>query len=231
MSDTEELNESELGTLEHWEKIYDEEINNFQEYGDVGEIWFGKNNAFKLIKCIEELNISKSDPIIDLGCGNGWTLLKLYENGFKNLLGVDYSPKAVELARNILKENKIVLDDLATRIEVCDILQDLDSGDGKDKNFLKPRSFKLIHDKGTYDAVSLNPDDRHRQRGKYKTNVWDLLMDNGYLIISSCNWTKDELIQHFSGFKVEKILEAPAIKFGGKVGQSVTNIVFKKISV
>lgn len=105
----------------------------------------------------------------------------------------------MELARNILKENKIVLDDLATRIEVCDILQDLDSGDGKDKNFLKPRSFKLIHDKGTYDAVSLNPDDRHRQRGKYKTNVWDLLMDNGYLIISSCNWTKDELIQHFSG--------------------------------
>lgn len=85
MSDTEELNESELGTLEQWvifvncnllnfkklsrlcsfvvmyfiyfifficswEKIYDEEINNFQEYGDVGEIWFGKNNAFKLIK-------------------------------------------------------------------------------------------------------------------------------------------------------------------------------------
>ncbi|KAH0551868.1 EEF1A lysine methyltransferase 2 [Cotesia glomerata] len=226
MSDTEELNGSELGTLEHWEKIYDEEINNFEEYGDVGEIWFGKNNAVKLIKCIENLNISKSDPIIDLGCGNGWTLIKLHENGYNNLLGVDYSPKAVELTRTILEEQKIGKDSI--RIEVCDILVDINDPE-QSVDFLKPKSFKLVHDKGTYDAVSLNPENRHQQRQKYIKNVGSLLMDSGFLVISSCNWTKDELVHHFSEFEVREILETPGIQFGGKVGKSVTNIIFTKI--
>lgn len=35
----EELNSSELGTKEYWDKSYDVEIKNYKNHGDVGEIW------------------------------------------------------------------------------------------------------------------------------------------------------------------------------------------------
>ncbi|KAK0080576.1 hypothetical protein PV325_013736 [Microctonus aethiopoides] len=222
MSDelSEELNPSELGTLDYWEKVYADEINNFEDHGDIGEVWFGKNNAQKVVKYIcENLNLEKDDKIIDLGCGNGWTLLQLAKNGFNNLLGVDYSPKAIELARSVLKDNGI--NSPTIQIKVLDILNIND-----DETLM---NFKLIHDKGTYDAISLNPDNRQEQRAKYTKNVHKLLLTNGYLVISSCNWTQDELINHFkSGFEVLCTLQTPTMKFGGKTGQSVTNIIFTK---
>lgn len=30
---------SKLGTKEHWNDVYDEEIKNFEEMGEEGEIW------------------------------------------------------------------------------------------------------------------------------------------------------------------------------------------------
>ncbi|XP_034944408.1 EEF1A lysine methyltransferase 2 [Chelonus insularis] len=215
-----ELNSSELGTYDYWENIYNDEINNFQEYGDIGEVWFGKKNAENLIKCIEELNIEKTDKIIDLGCGNGWTLVQLLKRGFKNLYGVDYSPKAIKLARAILNDNQI--DEGNIKLIVGDILNVEDSG-------IENERFTLIHDKGTYDAISLNPDNHQEQRKKYINNVTRILKDTGFFVISSCNWTKDELQEHFKNdFKVERSLETPKMSFGGKVGQSVTNMILRK---
>jgi len=62
--------------------------------------------------------------------------------------------------------------------------------------------FDICLDKGTYDAVSLNPVlPQLESRNKYLRNVHRLLKDNGCFIISSCNWTTDELIEHFSKCK------------------------------
>ena len=41
---------------------------------------------------------SPSYSILDLGCGNGRILLELGKKGYTCLTGVDYSPKAIELA-------------------------------------------------------------------------------------------------------------------------------------
>lgn len=128
--------------------------------------------------------MKKDEKIIDLGCGNGMLLIDLAENGFENLVGVDYSQKAIDLADAVLKENKI--DNV--KLQVCDILDETNS---------LPNDFKLAHDKGTYDAISLNPENPKENRIKYIKNIHKILLPGGYLLLTSCNWTKNELIEHF----------------------------------
>ena len=59
------------------------------------------------------------------------------------------------------------------------------------------RKFDLCLDKGTYDAVSLNPKDAEGCRAKYIHRVSSLLAPDGLFIICSCNWTKSELMSQF----------------------------------
>ena len=61
-------------------------------------------------------------------------------------------------------------------------------------------------DKGTYDAISLNPDNSKRCRELYKTALCQLLKRNGLIALSSCNWTLDELKEFFrSGRNVSSL--------------------------
>ncbi|XP_076640113.1 EEF1A lysine methyltransferase 2 isoform X1 [Colletes latitarsis] len=181
-----ELSSSDLGTLDYWERVYSEELNNFKDHGDVGEIWFGRNNSLKVIRWITthlKLN-KKDDKIIDIGCGNGMTLVELSKD-FTKLMGIDYSEKAIDLTREILKKNNLLHIDLKVYnivdSEECDLLRD----------------FKVAHDKGTYDAISLHPQDPATKRQKYIENVYKILLPDGYLVLTSCNWTKEELTNHF----------------------------------
>ncbi|KOC63030.1 Methyltransferase-like protein 10 [Habropoda laboriosa] len=186
----EELDSSELGTLDYWQRVYSEELDNFKEHGDVGEIWFGIKNSLKIIQCINmQLKVNKDDKIIDIGCGNGMTLIELARNGFKKLIGIDYSQKAIELAKEILKENNIS----HINLKVYDILNTED--------FELPMDFKLAHDKGTYDAISLHPEDSALKRQSYIKNVYKILLPSGYLVLTSCNWTKEEIEKHFQNCK------------------------------
>ncbi|XP_058800932.1 EEF1A lysine methyltransferase 2 isoform X3 [Phymastichus coffea] len=100
----EELPSSELGTREYWDKAYSLEIENYKDHGDVGEIWFGEESGTKVVRYIEDnLKLFKEDDrIMDLGCGNGMLLLSLARKGFRKLTGIDYSQKAIDLAREVL---------------------------------------------------------------------------------------------------------------------------------
>lgn len=72
--------------------------------------------------------------------------------------------------------------------QTCDIVSD---------NVL-PERFGIVLDKGTYDAISLNPENASAQRLAYKSNVAKLLRQNGLFIIASCNWTSEELKEFFT---------------------------------
>lgn len=137
-----------------------------------------------------KLKIGKEERIIDIGCGNGVTLLELGEKGFENLLGVDYSEKAIQLAEAILRENDLK----DVKLQAVDFL---------DKEQLREFTggFRVAHDKGTYDAISLSPDNSSVKRKKYMENVCDIVAPDGYFIITSCNWTKQELVKHFENCK------------------------------
>ena len=60
----------------------------------------------RMIRWLEK-NVDTSSQIIDLGCGNGVMSLEMYDVGFKNVLGVDYSSHAIDLAKKLALENDI----------------------------------------------------------------------------------------------------------------------------
>ncbi|UYV64186.1 METTL10 [Cordylochernes scorpioides] len=61
--------------------------------------------------------LSKSDPVLEIGCGNGMLLVELALKGFTNLTGIDFVPEAIELARSIVSQ-----EDVHVSYKVGDIL-------------------------------------------------------------------------------------------------------------
>ena len=88
--------------------------------------------------------------------------------------------------------------------------------------------FAVCLDKGTYDAISLCPDNPREQRSKYIREISALMDDDGWFLITSCNWTSSELKTHFSNLSFVEELPAPTITFGGKSGKSTYTCLFKK---
>jgi EEF1A lysine methyltransferase 2 len=210
------------------------ELDNFVNHGDEGEIWFGRGVERKVIDWIaKNINtLSKSSVrILDLGCGNGHFTLKLLENGFTNSFGVDYSPAALQLARNLLAESDILKNvDTSNRFFTTDIL------DGSSVPDELVKSFDLIVDKGTFDAISLNPE----FSGTHKTltiahsfketlrKLFAPASQHKLFIITSCNWTTPELeaIMKPDFLPVAEI-EHSKFVFGGISGQDVSSVIFK----
>lgn len=63
----EELNGSELGTKDFWDKNYVSEITNYKSHGDVGEVWFDEDSQIRIIHWMIKDEIPEDKSIIDLG--------------------------------------------------------------------------------------------------------------------------------------------------------------------
>ena len=70
-------------------------------------------------------------------------------------------------------------------------------GDVTSSGYCLTRQYDVVLDKGTYDAICMDPDDTHNQRLKYQQAVGRLVHSGGLFIITSCNWTQAELLQQF----------------------------------
>lgn len=57
-----------------WDKTYKNELANFNNHGDIGDIWFGEESIIRVIDWIKSSNLPKESSILDIGCGNGITL-------------------------------------------------------------------------------------------------------------------------------------------------------------
>ncbi|XP_032985746.1 EEF1A lysine methyltransferase 2 isoform X1 [Rhinolophus ferrumequinum] len=206
---------SALGTREHWDAVYERELHTFQEYGDKGEIWFGEESMNRLIRWMQKHKIPLDASILDIGTGNGVFLVELAKFGFSNITGIDYSPSAIQLSGSIIEKEGLS----SIKLKVEDFLN----------LSTKLSGFHICIDKGTFDAISLNPDNAIEKRKQYVKSLSRVLKVKGFFLITSCNWTKEELLNEFSeGFELFEELPTPKFNFGGRSGNSVAALVFQK---
>jgi SAM-dependent methyltransferase len=182
---------------------------------------------------------------LDIGCGNAASLLYLAkEYEFQHLTGVDYSQPGIELARKVVARSESTQH---IKLEVLDLM-DL-SGLYSRYSTGNGLVFDLLYDKGTFDAICLNED--KSMRAKYVSSVVSMMKSTtSYFVITSCNWTVQELIQMFESMstyearahehqdlagiedhanfslKWLKTLQHPQFSFGGKSGSTVATCAF-----
>ncbi|KAM9324151.1 EEF1A lysine methyltransferase 2 [Gastrophryne carolinensis] len=215
MSDM-DFSPSALGTKEHWDAVYSRELKSYQEYGDEGEVWFGEGSMTRVVRWLNSQKVPLSSSILDIGTGNGMLLVELAKAGYKNLLGVDYCSDAIALARSICEKEGV---SESVNLQVMDFLG---SGDPMEQ-------CDICVDKGTFDAVSLDPDNAEERRSQYVQSLCRILKPRGLFIITSCNWTREELLTQFGKeFEVKDELPTPTFSFGGQKGHSVTALVFQR---
>ncbi|CAL9749657.1 unnamed protein product [Musa acuminata subsp. burmannicoides] len=211
--DANEVETSLMGSQSYWNSTYAEDLANLPEHGNSSEVWFGVEVMDILVKWTKNLcasicqgldrsddNSCKAEPgdtfrdlsswrVLDIGTGNGLLLQELAKQGFHDLTGVDYSERAIELAKTLAVRggfsyiNFVVDDVLETKLG---------------------RSFQLVMDKGTLDAIGLHPDFPVK-RMMYWDSVSHLVAPGGILVITLCNRTKDELLQEVEQFNQQRL--------------------------
>jgi SAM-dependent methyltransferase len=203
-----------------------------------------------------------STSVLDLGTGNGHWLFKMRQglegdsddgysededdtedgavkgprDGFKGrMLGVDYSQKSVEFARRIAA-SKSFGEDSPEYVEfrTWDLIKEPAS---KVLDEAQKDGWDLVCDKGTFDAISLSSElDAQGKRivEGYRGKVVPLVRNGGFFLVTSCNWTEEELKGWFEGEgeggKLEYVgrVEYRVFEFGGKKGQTISSVCFRK---
>ncbi|KAI5955902.1 EFM4 [Candida jiufengensis] len=241
MTEEIQLNSSKLGTKEYWDNFYKKEQQNFKNNDeDTGECWFDDSDAenkmiqFIIDTLLPDLHQDKIS-FLDLGTGNGHLLFQLMEDLQEELEeeeqkqfvfhGIDYSPDSIAFAKDISKtkypENEFKFDQV-------DLL-------ASDSEFLQNNKFDIILDKGTLDAIALNQDpitnDGKRGMDIYANQISKMMIQNSILLITSCNFTEDELIKVITtntDLKVFEKINYPSFQFGGIQGSTVVSIAFNR---
>ncbi|PWA03045.1 hypothetical protein BB558_000802 [Smittium angustum] len=258
MEQSSEFGASELGTKQYWDNRYATELENYKDHKDIGEVWFGEDIAEKVVDWVEDLGTSfKNKPLIDIGCGNAHLLFMLSDLGYTCLVGTDYSKLAIDLATNISEntENSKNIKFIQANIlepnssaKMCDELSNMKSND------TKCMKYSIILDKGTFDAICLKPVDESNKdeisklskkitedqdknntttdftaRNSYIDFIRNIIEPSeGIFLITSCNWTEDELKNHFgTHFLPVGRINHRSFTFGGIKGQTVSSVAFK----
>jgi len=220
---------------------------NFEENGDEGEIWFGEESVEKMVDwTLEHVPppISDEQPgprILELGSGNGTLLFALLEAGYAAslsrstdpnsnatvLCGIDYSPAAVTLAKSIAAQRGESAENIV--FCACDFLHEaVPSPSHMDAKW------DLVLDKGTYDAIALAEKDESGVLpiAGYPPRLARLLKPGGLFLITSCNFTEDELEKRLAtpetGLVVHSRIKHRTFTFGGATGNVVSSVAFVK---
>ena len=99
-----------------------------------------------------------------------------------------------------------------------------------------PMQFELVHDKGTFDAISLSAD-ATTACPSYRARVASMVKPGGLLLITSCNWTEEELERWIGrtggrgdGILLDRVgrIGYGRYKFGGQEGGVLTGLCWRR---
>lgn len=261
MPEVVELDPSVLGTRAYWDDVYAREVRNFAAHAaDEGEVWFGEESEDRIVEYLDrhfrsDRSSSHSDEsesgaelgteqlrVLDLGTGNGHLLFTLHEQGYAHwrLHGIDYSAASVDLARAVarhrgLEQITFAVADFITRPYVYE--RDHEGGYEHEREHGQEHEqdgWDIVLDKGTFDAICLSDErlgDGRTLAQAYPGRVHDLLKPGGTLLVTSCNWTHDELVGKLTvGGKLVHTgqVKRPSFTFGGQTGSTLATVAFKR---
>ncbi|OCH91499.1 S-adenosyl-L-methionine-dependent methyltransferase [Obba rivulosa] len=147
----------QYGTKEYWDQRYSQESDDssfdwFKSYGEVADM-------------IRELIPNKSARILMLGCGNSKLSEDMYDDGYKNIVNIDYS--------------SIVIEKMKQRNEHSRPEMEWHEMDIRQLTF-DSETFDVAIDKGTMDAMMTA-----------KGDVWDPPEE----VVANCNREVDEVLR------------------------------------
>ena len=204
---------------------------------------------------LRSLSLPPTTSFLDSGTGNGHMLFRLRSERLDEdadsdddesdspplwtgrMLGTDYSTQSIEFARRIAADKGLGHgSEREVEFVEWDILRSphsaLLTGENKD-------GWDVVLDKGTFDAISLS-DERDAQGRRivegYRGRIVPLMREGGLLLVTSCNWTEEELRGWFEGqigegegsLVFERKIEYKSFSFGGRKGQTISSCCFKK---
>ncbi|MGL5509239.1 MAG: methyltransferase domain-containing protein [Microcoleaceae cyanobacterium] len=140
----------------HWENVY-------QTKSPMQVSWYQQQPTLSL-ELINHTNISKDQPIIDVGGGASVLVDYLYQQGFTNLAVLDIAGEAIALSQKRLGK-------------IAENIQWYESDVTK---FQPDRQFSLWHDRAVFHFLT-DPKDRQN----YRQLLAQALIPNGHLIIAT----------------------------------------------
>ncbi|TFK51876.1 S-adenosyl-L-methionine-dependent methyltransferase [Heliocybe sulcata] len=147
----------EYGTKEYWDKRYE------RESDESSFDWFKSYD--EIAPLIRELIPDKSSRILMLGCGNSRLSEQMYDDGYKNIVNIDYSSVVIQQMR---ERHAAVRPEMEWyEMDVRALTFDTNS-------------FDVAIDKGTMDAMMTS-----------KGDVWDPPEE----VIQNCTKEVDEVIR------------------------------------
>ncbi|WVF65954.1 hypothetical protein IAT40_000692 [Kwoniella sp. CBS 6097] len=120
---------------------------------------------------------------------------------------------------------------------------------------LNGEKWDLVLDKGTYDALCLSDEGIEEEGGRLPSQVYPekiakLVENGGFFLITSCNFTEEEIKARYTkegldwikyveadadkrvsltGFEFHSSVPHPSFSFGGKTGTTVCTVAFQKV--
>ncbi len=147
------------GKIEYWEERYlkrNDQFDWYQTYPDLKEILSN--------------HISKNAKILNVGCGNSRLSESMYEDGYENIINIDFSNKVIQYMDEKCrgKYPKMIFKVL----DACE-MKDFDSG-----------QFNIVLDKGTLDSILCSENPLQNSQ-KMISEVYRVLNHDGkYICIS-----------------------------------------------
>lgn len=207
-------------------------------------------------------DFGQSPTVLDVGSGNGHLLFSLCgvpdeeddeddeeepREPFtlaSRMCGIDYSPASIQLCQEIAKSKAQdwTLGDeyLPTRIRWadCDVLsQDQVKQVAQMPNSTDEGGWEIVLDKGTLDAIALTPVETPNAQDvtpldKYIQALEPLTRKSGLLLITSCNFTAEELVKKITARKafahIETLPAKRQFQFGGVKGSTTVCVAFRR---